>query len=69
VDLVTAALKPNGWNGQPEAIPMACDAMEPALAALGRPAPLFMLGCAGGAAGMKVCGKTDFVFPEWPQPA
>jgi hypothetical protein len=25
----------NGCNGQPEAVPMACVAMEPALAALG----------------------------------
>jgi hypothetical protein len=34
---------------------MACVVMEPALAALGRPVPFFILRCACGAAGMGVC--------------
>jgi hypothetical protein len=36
----------NGCTGQPEVVPMACVAMEPALAALARSAPFFMLRCA-----------------------
>jgi hypothetical protein len=34
---------------------MACVVMDPALPALGRPAPFFMLGYACGAAGMRGC--------------
>ena len=48
---------PNSCSCLSEAVPMACVVMEPALAALGRPAPFFMLGCAFGAAGIRVYEK------------
>ena len=53
MDLLTVVLMPNACNGQPEVVPMDCVAIKLPLAALGRPAPFFMLRCACGAAGIR----------------
>jgi hypothetical protein len=45
----TGALMANGYNGQPEAVPMACVVMEPALAPWAAQRLLFMLRCAWSA--------------------